>query len=161
MRYILMLLGMMVMAACGNHAEKGEVLLSPQMEQVRDSVDTYFTKLTELQKFNGVLLVYKNDTLLLNKAYNLKTSPNSTSYVAPDYQFDIHSISKLMAHYLLAQLEMEDKLSKSQTLNQFIPDFPKGDRITLNMLLEHTSGLPRETGRIRGARIPVGARGYC
>ena len=67
MRYILMLLGMMVIFGCGEHAEKGEVVLSPQMEQVRDSVDTYFMKLTELQQFNGVLLVYKNDTLLLNK----------------------------------------------------------------------------------------------
>jgi Tfp pilus assembly protein PilP len=144
MRYILMLLGMMVMAACGEHAEKGEVVLSTQMERVRDSVDTYFTKLMELQQFNGVLLVYKNDTLLLNKAYNLKTSPSSTTYVAPDYQFDIHSISKLMAHYLLVQLELEGKLSKNQTLNHFITDFPKGDEITLNMLLEHRSGLPRE-----------------
>lgn len=144
MRYILMLVVMVTMVACGENTEKGEVVLSTQMERVRDSVDTYFTKLTELQKFNGVLLVYKNDTLLLKKAYNLNTAPESSSFVAPDYQFDIHSISKLMAHYLLAQLELEGKLSKNQTLNQFISDFPKGDEITLNMLLEHRSGLPRE-----------------
>jgi Tfp pilus assembly protein PilP len=144
MRYILMLFGMMVMVACGEQVEKEEVVISPQMERVRDSVDTYFTKLTELQKFNGVLLVYKNDTLLLKKAYNLNESPESSSYVAPDYQFDIHSVSKLMAHYLLARLELEGKLSKNQTLDAFVEGFPQGDAITLNMLLEHTSGLPRE-----------------
>jgi Tfp pilus assembly protein PilP len=139
-----MLFGMMVMVACGEQVEKEEVVISPQMERVRDSVDTYFTKLTELQKFNGVLLVYKNDTLLLKKAYNLNESPESSSYVAPDYQFDIHSVSKLMAHYLLARLELEGKLSKNQTLDAFVEGFPQGDAITLNMLLEHTSGLPRE-----------------
>ena len=80
MRYILMLLGILVMAACGEQAEKEGVVISPQMERVRDSVDTYFTKLTELQKFNGVLLVYKNDTLLLKKylVHRYACSENST-----------------------------------------------------------------------------------
>ena len=155
MRYILMLLGILVMAACGEQAEKEGVVISPQMERVRDSVDTYFTKLTELQKFNGVLLVYKNDTLLLKKAYNLNESPESSSYVTPDFQFDIHSVSKLMAHYLLARLELEGKLSKSQTLDAFVEGFPQGDVITLNMLLEHRSGLPRELAGFEGQEYPL------
>ena len=144
MRYILMLFGMMAVASCGVKSEMKESALSPRLVEIRDSVDTYFTKLTELQKFNGVLLVYKNDTLLLKKAYNLNESPESSSYITPDYQFDIHSVSKLMAHYLLVQLELEGKLSKNQTLDAFVEGFPQGDVITLNMLLEHRSGLPRE-----------------
>lgn len=121
---------------------KRAVQLSSKMEAVKDSVDTYFSKLTELKKFNGVVLVYKNDTLLLNKAYNLNNK--GTTYITTRSQFDIHSVSKLMTYYLLAKLEHEGELSIDQTLNNYFEDFPKGKEITLEMLLKHTSGLPRE-----------------
>lgn len=121
---------------------KRAVQLSSKMEAVKDSVDTYFSKLTELKKFNGVVLVYKNDTLLLNKAYNL--NDKGATYITTRSQFDIHSVSKLMTYYLLAKLENEGELSIDQTLNNYFDDFPKGKEITLEMLLKHTSGLPRE-----------------
>lgn len=123
---------------------KRDVQLSSKMEAVKDSVDTYFTKLTKLQKFNGVVLVYQKDTLLLKKAYNLNDDPQSSTYITDSTQFDIHSVSKLMTYYLVAKLEKEGKLTRAQTLSDHYEDFPKGKEITLQMLLEHRSGLPRE-----------------
>lgn len=144
MRYFLVVFGVLALASCKQKSEKGEVLLSSKLERVRDSVDTYFSKLTELDRFNGVLLVFKNDTLLLDKAYNLNQDGTSSTYVATDFQFDIHSIAKLMTHYLLVKLERDEKLSTDQTLDAYFDDFPRGNEITLKMLLEHSSGLPRE-----------------
>jgi len=144
MKYFLVIFGVLALASCKQKSEKGKMLLSPKLERVRDSVDTYFTKLTELDRFNGVLLVFKNDTLLLDKAYNLNQDGTSSTYVATDYQFDIHSIAKLMTHYLLVKLERDEKLSTDQTLDAYFDDFPRGNEITLKMLLEHSSGLPRE-----------------
>jgi CubicO group peptidase (beta-lactamase class C family) len=142
MKYFLVIFGVLALASCKQKSEKGEVLLSSKLERVRDSVDTYFSKLTELNRFNGVLLVFKNDTLLLDKAYNMNSS--SSTYVTTDFQFDIHSIAKLMTHYLLVKLERDEKLSTDQTLDAYFDDFPRGNEITLKMLLEHSSGLPRE-----------------
>ncbi|WP_108244877.1 serine hydrolase domain-containing protein [Muricauda brasiliensis] len=142
MKYFLVIFGVLALASCKQKSEKVEVLLSSKLERVRDSVDTYFSKLTELNRFNGVLLVFKNDTLLLDKAYNMNSS--SSTYVTTDFQFDIHSIAKLMTHYLLVKLERDEKLSTDQTLDAYFDDFPRGNEITLKMLLEHSSGLPRE-----------------
>ena len=144
MRYFLFIFGMMVFVACGQNSIQKEKTVSTKLAYVRDSLDTYFTKLTELRKFNGVVLAYKNDTLLLDKAYNLSAQPNNMAYVTTNHQFDIHSVSKLMAYYLVAQLELEGKLSIDQTLDTYFDGFSKGNEITLKMLLEHKSGLPRE-----------------
>ena len=130
--------------ACGQNSSQKEKTVSTKLAYVRDSLDTYFTKLTELRKFNGVVLAYKNDTLLLDKAYNLSAQPNNMAYVTTNHQFDIHSVSKLMTYYLVAQLELEGKLSIDQTLDTYFDGFSKGNEITLKMLLEHKSGLPRE-----------------
>jgi len=148
MRNYLVVLMVLLSISCVDETEK-EVRLSSKMEAVKDSVDTYFTKLTELQKFNGVVLAYQKDTLLLKKAYNLQDDPQSTTFVTDSTQFDIHSISKLMTYYLVAKLEKESKLTKEQTLNKFYNDFPNGDEITIAMLLEHSSGLPRELSDLK------------
>ncbi len=151
MRYYLIVFGLILCLAC---AERGNVPknegLSPKMESVKDSLDTYFSKLTDLQKFNGVVLAYKHDTLLLKKAYNLDGDIQSSTYVTDSTQFDIHSVSKLMTYYLVAKLEDQGKLYRNQTLDIFFEDFPKGNEITLQMLLEHTSGLPRELMDVEG-----------
>ena len=143
MRNYLIVLMVLLSTSCLED-RKRDVQLSSKMEGVKDSVDTYFTKLTELQKFNGVVLAYQKDTLLLKKAYNLNDDPKSSTYVTDSTQFDIHSVSKLMTYYLVAKLEKEGKLTRAQTLSDHYEDFPKGKEITLQMLLEHRSGLPRE-----------------
>ncbi|MBO0331457.1 serine hydrolase domain-containing protein [[Muricauda] lutisoli] len=151
MRYCLIVFSLILCLACAeqeNAPKNGG--LSPKMESVRDSLDTYFSKLTGLQKFNGVVLAYKQDTLLLKKAYNLDSDIQSSTYVTDSTQFDIHSVSKLMTYYLVAKLEVEDKLHRNQTLDMFFEDFPKGKDITLQMLLDHSSGLPRELMDLEG-----------
>lgn len=125
----------------GNHEEQNVV---------GQNIDNYFTALLELEKFNGVVLAYQNDSLVLAKEYNLTEVRDSSTFVNLDYQFDIHSISKLMTKYLIYSLESKGALSRNQMINTFYPDFPKGEFISINLLLEHSSGLPRELGDFQG-----------
>ncbi|MER3318890.1 MAG: serine hydrolase domain-containing protein [Allomuricauda sp.] len=150
MRYCWIVFGLVLSFSCAEKSTVQNNELSPKMESVSDSLDTYFSKLTELRKFNGVVLAFKNDTLLLEKAYNLNPDSQSSTYVSVDTQFDIHSISKLMTYYLVAKLESEGTLFRNQTLDMFFEGFPKGKDITIKMLLEHSSGLPRELSGIEG-----------
>lgn len=150
MRYCWIVFGLVLSFSCAEKSTVQNNELSPKMESVNDSLDTYFSKLTELRKFNGVVLAFKNDTLLLEKAYNLNPDSQSSTYVSVDTQFDIHSISKLMTYYLVAKLESEGTLFRNQTLDMFFEGFPKGKDITIKMLLEHSSGLPRELSGIEG-----------
>ncbi|WP_299885821.1 serine hydrolase [uncultured Lacinutrix sp.] len=122
-------------------------------ENLKENIDDYFSALNTIGKFNGVIYASKNNAKIISKAYNLKPNNNSSTYVSTESQFDIHSVSKLMAHYLIEKFELEGKVKKTQTLNDFIPSFPNGEKITIDMLLHHTSGLPRSFDNIEGDEI--------
>jgi len=62
-----------------------------------------------------------------------------------DSPFQIGSNTKLMTSAILFQLQEEGVLSTSDLLSKWLPDHanrvPNGDKITIDMLLTHTSGL--------------------
>lgn len=149
MKKVICLFCILTLFACT--AKKAEnPPLSKALSSIRENLDNYFTALTGLQKFNGVVLAFKNDSLLLKKAYNLNDDIASPSHVTVDCQFDIHSVAKLMTHYLIVKLQTEGVIEENQTIDTFYPDFPKGDLITIEMLLNHRSGLPRELLNFEG-----------
>ena len=138
-----LLLSILILASCNEQATIQQEL-SAKMQSKANTLDAYFTALTDLDQFNGVILASQNDTLLLYKAYNLNESLDSSTYITKESQFDIHSVSKLMAHYQLLKLQHQGELSLDQKLVEFYPSYAHGDRITVEMLLNHSSGLPRE-----------------
>lgn len=151
MKRIILLIFILSLFSCVEKPKK--VALSKEQDMLKTDLDEYFTALTKLKKFNGVLLAFSNDTLVLEKAYNINDNPDSTSYVRTGDQFDIHSVSKLMTHYLIVKLKENKRLAQDQTIDKFYPDFPKGDLLTIEMLLNHSSGLPRELQNSPGKEI--------
>lgn len=111
-------------------------------------LDEYFSAHTELNDFNGCVLVRKGDTLLLRKAYNMYLDTAHSMRVNSYSQFDIHSVSKLMAQAIIIDLEAAGKMNRSDLLSEYLPDFPNGDRITVQHLLDNASGIPRELQNI-------------
>ncbi|RKR82113.1 beta-lactamase [Mucilaginibacter gracilis] len=107
-------------------------------------IDEYFTALTRLKKFNGGIYVQANGHDVLKKAYNLSADPKSSLRVSNSSQFDIHSISKLMAYSILVKLQQQHQVKLTDTLSRYLPQFPNSRLITIDQLLHHRSGLPRE-----------------
>ena len=60
-------------------------------------------------------------------------------------QFRIGSITKQFTATGILLLEQDGKLRVTDPLSKFIPDYPRGDDITLHHLLTHTSGIPGYT----------------
>ena len=58
-----------------------------------------------------------------------------------DTQSAIGSVTKSFTAVVIAQLIEEGKLSLDDTIDTWFPDQPNGDKITVRMLLSHTSGL--------------------
>lgn len=108
-----------------------------------DKLDEYFKALTEINHFNGNVLVAKDDNILLEKTYNMNNVPKEMS-VFRNSRFIIASVSKLFIKYSILKLSEQKKLKLTDPLSKFIPDFPNGKRITIEHLLNHQSGLPRE-----------------
>lgn len=151
--FLSILLLSILVISCNNEDKKVEETSSHQTQKLNKKIDEYFSALNKIGKFNGVVFASKNDTIIIKKAYNLSQDNSSTTYVTTESQFDIHSVSKLMARYLIEKFEIEGKLKKSESIKKFIPEFPNGDKITIEMLLNHTSGLPRSFANIKEDEI--------
>ena len=61
--------------------------------------------------------------------------------VAPQTPFAIASLTKTFTAALILRLADEGQLTIDDTLARWLPDYPNAARITLKMLLQHTSGL--------------------
>jgi len=61
--------------------------------------------------------------------------------VTPETPFAIASLTKTFTAALILRLAEEGRLTISDPLARWLPDYPNAARITLRMLLSHTSGL--------------------
>ena len=113
-------------------------------QELSFNLDEYFEALTKLKKFNGGVLVQRDGKVVLHKAFNMEQDVNSSLYVSENSQFDIHSISKLMAKACIVNLEKAGLITREDKVSKYISDFPKGKMISIQNLLDNTSGLPRE-----------------
>jgi CubicO group peptidase (beta-lactamase class C family) len=106
-------------------------------------LDEYFTALTNLKNFNGNVLISKHGQILLDKTYNIVGETDSLK-ITRDSKFIIASVSKVFIKFSILKLVELKKLQLTDKLNKFIPDFPNGEKITIEQLMHHQSGLPRE-----------------
>jgi len=93
-----------------------------------------------LQKFNGAALVAMNGTVLLDKGYGYRNAagkiPNDNHSI-----FQIGSVTKQFTSAVILKLQQENKLTVQDKLSKYFPQYPKGDSITIQQLLTHTSGV--------------------
>ncbi|MFF2480154.1 serine hydrolase [Paenibacillus sp. NPDC058071] len=104
------------------------------------AVDRYLIE----QRYSGLALVAKDGRVLLRKGYGL-ASPGKLN--RPDMTSRIASITKSFTAAAVMKLVEEGKLSLNDPISAYITGIPRGDEITIHMLLSHTSGLPSEFTR--------------
>jgi CubicO group peptidase (beta-lactamase class C family) len=91
--------------------------------------------------FSGSVLVAKDAHILFQKSYGMANYewhiPNSENT-----KYHIASVTKTFTAAAVLNLEQQGKLKLSDPLSKYVPDFLNGERITIEQLLTHTSGLP-------------------
>lgn len=103
----------------------------------------YYDQLAKLNQFNGNVIIAKNNNTIFQNTYNLNDIENSFR-VSSQSKFIIASVSKVFIKTAILKLQEKGKLKLSDSINKYIPDFPNGNKITVEHLLLHKSGLPRE-----------------
>lgn len=104
-------------------------------------IEKYMDAQNQVNKFGGTVLVMKNDTVILKKAYgyaDLEWIVKNTV----DTKFVLASISKHFTAIAIMKLVERKQLLLTDKLNKFYPDYPQGEKVTIHMLLTHTAGLP-------------------
>jgi len=97
--------------------------------------------------FMGSILVADKGKVIFAKGYGLANVKQNVLN-SPQTKFLIGSITKQFTAMLVMQLVEKGKLKLDNTISEFLPYFPRntGDKITIEMLLNHTSGLPHPDG---------------
>jgi CubicO group peptidase (beta-lactamase class C family) len=86
------------------------------------------------------VLVAQDGKILFEKSYGLADREYHVP-VIPQTTFRIGSITKQFTASAILKLQEQGKLSVDDKLSKYIPDFPRGDEVTLRELLNHTSGI--------------------
>ena len=109
---------------------------------IQSKIDELINEYVINHQFMGTALVAEKGKVLFSKGYgsaNVEQNIPNT----PETKYGIGSITKQFTAMLISQLVEKGELRLDHTISDFIPDFPKdiGEKITVEMLLCHSSGL--------------------
>jgi CubicO group peptidase (beta-lactamase class C family) len=106
----------------------------------RAKLDTYFNTLAEHNRFMGSVAVARGGELIYSKTVGfadaelgLKATENTL--------YRIGSITKTFTAVLVLKAVEENKLSLNQTIDKWFPAVGNADKITIEQMLRHRSGL--------------------
>jgi CubicO group peptidase (beta-lactamase class C family) len=92
------------------------------------------------------VLVARDGQVLVEKGYGMASIEHRVK-VTPESKFRIGSVTKQFIGAAILRLQQEGKLSVEDKLSKFIPDYPRGDEVTIHHLLTHTSGIHSFTSK--------------
>jgi CubicO group peptidase (beta-lactamase class C family) len=92
------------------------------------------------------VLVAKDGQVIFKKGFGYANIGNSEP-VKPDTKFRIGSITKQFTAAAVLKLQEAGKISVTDKLSKFLPDFPRADEVTIHHLLTHTSGIHSYTSK--------------
>lgn len=104
-------------------------------------LDEFIKPFASANQFSGQVLASENGKIIYEQAFGLANAdyriPNKL-----DTRIGIASITKYMTSVILSRLIESNKVALADKLTKYIPDFPNGDKITIEMLARHRSGIP-------------------
>jgi len=115
-------------------------LSEAEIKRYNAAIEDYYDKKLVSTGFNGSILVAKNGEILFEDykgLYNFKTKEPLNEHST----FHLASISKTFTGMTILKLWEENRISLNDTLQKFFPKLPYPG-ITIQMLLDHRSGLP-------------------
>ena len=108
--------------------------------------DNLYSSLKGKEAPGIALLVARDGKILYKKGFGYADVKNKTS-ITPDTKFRIGSVTKQFTAAAILKLQENHLLSVNDKLSKFIPDFPRGEEVTIHHLLTHTSGIHSYTGK--------------
>jgi CubicO group peptidase (beta-lactamase class C family) len=114
---------------------------SAEAARLARELDRWSRPLVESGALAGQLIVARNGTLLVERAWGM-ADRELGSPVNASTCFNVASITKPMTGIIAIQLIEEGRLALADTLGRWLPGFPNGSRITVEHLMRHRAGIP-------------------
>lgn len=116
----------------------GQIGFSQNLDKTK--LDNYFNVLEENNKFIGSVAVSKNGEIIYTKSTGLSDIENNVK-ATENSKYRIGSISKSFTSVLILKAIEENKLDINQTIDKWFPTIKNADKITVEQLLSHRSGI--------------------
>ena len=108
-------------------------------------VDNFYNSLKGKAAPGIAILLAKDGNVLYRKGFGYADIKNKI-LITTDTKFRIGSVTKQFTAAAILKLQENNLLSVADKLSKFIPDFPRGDEVTIHQLLTHISGIHSYTG---------------
>ena len=108
--------------------------------EIEERIDAYLQPYLEVGHLSGTILLAKGDDVVYHRSFGLADHELDVANTTRT-RFGIGSVNKPMTIVILARLIEDGKLALSDRLSDYAPDFPRGREITVEHLLNHSSGI--------------------
>ncbi len=107
---------------------------------IQERLERYVRPYAATGLFSGVVAIARGDTILASTAVGRRdrSSGSTPTLTTP---FPLGSLSSVFTAALVVKLQQDGRLSFDHTLSRYVPGIPNGDRITIEHLLRHSSGV--------------------
>ena len=117
-----------------------------EMPPKNEVVDWSFERIIKEKYPGAAVIVAQDGQIVYQKGFGYANIEHRVP-VSPETKFRIGSITKQFTAAAILKLQEEGKLSIEDKLSKFIPDYPRGDEVTIHHLLTHTSGIHSYTSK--------------
>ncbi len=128
----------------------------PDAKTLAANVEKLVAPYRQMQDFSGAILISQNGKVLFEKGFGFADfetrAPNT-----PTTRFRIGSLNKQLTAACILLLEEKGKLKTDDAVSKFFPEFANGEKITIQHLLTHRSGLTKYVPNQNGNRSPSSA----
>lgn len=111
-----------------------------QSETKFEKIDSLLTYLASNNKFMGSIAIQESDKVVFEKSYGFTDVKNKIKADAST-RYKIGSITKMFTSAVVFQLVEEKKLTLDTKLSKFYPSIKNSENISIENLLEHSSGI--------------------
>lgn len=129
-----------------------------EAEEIVDRIDAYLAPFVTAGHLSGSLLVTRGEEVLFEGSFGLANRELEVP-VGPDSRFCVASVTKPMTQIIALRLIESKVLATDDPISKWIPDFPRGGKITVDMLLRHEAGIPHRVTSDSDEALPQSAAG--
>ncbi|MDX1301514.1 serine hydrolase domain-containing protein [Photobacterium sp.] len=104
----------------------------------------YLTHQNKYGRFSGNILIAKGNDIVFEHSVGF-ADVQSQRNISKNNLFKVGSITKQLTAVAILRLHEQQKLSIDEQISRYFPKLKNGNKITIAMLLNHTSGLGRDT----------------
>jgi CubicO group peptidase (beta-lactamase class C family) len=109
-------------------------------------VDGLYSQVNKNSNPGIALLIAKGGKIIYDKGYGYADLEHKVK-ITPQTKFRIGSITKQFIASGILKLQEEGKLSVTDKLSKYFPDFPRAGEVSIHQLLTHTSGIHSFTNK--------------